>query len=239
MDSTLAHYGVKGMKWGIRRDRRKRARTAAALYDMELNNTDKFSGVRYEKSKIPYEYARETLLRDVSSKQRMRGSRYLTKHPDKTKQYEALARDVLKQAKKQLAKADPNRDYRFLSLADHKAEQKRRSILSVSESEEEVERLKWGLIIGNDKEFNKSLKTYQEISLYVIDANRHNPTSDKPEIKKRLNRDTYRSGESKERSEINGLVLKELGYKDTPKSRNDIDALVMPSDYEEYDDLED
>lgn len=68
MDSTLAHYGVKGMKWGIRRDRRKRARTAAALYDMELNNADKFTGVRYEKSRIPYEYARETLLRDVSSK---------------------------------------------------------------------------------------------------------------------------------------------------------------------------
>lgn len=59
-----------------------------------------------------------------------------------------------------------------------------------------------------------------------------------PKLRKDLI-EIYRSGELKERLEINGLVLKELGYKDTPKSRNDIDALVIPSDYEERDDLED
>lgn len=63
MNSTLAHYGVKGMKWGVRRDRRKRARTAAALYDMELNNTNKFSGTRYKKSYDPLRIrARDTIV---------------------------------------------------------------------------------------------------------------------------------------------------------------------------------
>lgn len=169
----------------------------------------------------------------------MRGDRYLTKHPDKAKQYEDLARDVLKQAKKQLAKADPNRDYRFLSLADHKAEQKRRSKLSVAESEEEVEGLKWGLYIGSikSKAFNNSLKTCQEIRLYAIDADTHGAVSDNPKIKQKLgNGSMYRNPDPKERSEINGLVLKELGYKDTPKSRNDIDTLVVSGYYTHYED---
>lgn len=215
MDDSLTHYGVKGMKWGVRRDRRNRARTAAAITRITPNYSFKLTSSGNEKREMPYEYARRTLLRDISNKEKVRGIRYLNKHPDKAKRYEDFARDAVKRARKELAKADANRDYRFVSSADHKAEQKRRSKLSVSESEAEVERLKWGLYIGNDEAFNKSLKTYQEIRLYAVDANKYKPQGEK------------------ERSKVNGLVLKELGYKDTPKSRNDIDMLVMPQDLDE------
>lgn len=233
MEDSLAHYGVKGMKWGVRRDRRNRARTAAAIKKIAPDYSDRLTSSGNARRKMPYDYASRTLLRDISNKEIVRGTRYLNKHPNKAKKYEDLAREAVKRARKELAKADANRDYRFVSPADHKAEQKRRRKLSVSESEAEVERLKWGLYIGNDKAFNTSLKTYQEIRLYAVNANKYDSQGENSSIKKIINRDMYLYGGPEERSEVNGLVLKELGYKDTPKSRNDIDMLVMPQDLDD------
>lgn len=42
MDDDLKHYGVKGMKWGIRRDRRSLSRSSSSKKD---NSTSKIASV--------------------------------------------------------------------------------------------------------------------------------------------------------------------------------------------------
>ena len=96
----LVHYGVKGMKWGVRRKIAKASRRAAQAKSnmdrkqhkmetakhkiQERANSGKKASKRlvkkYQKSKDSYELVnkyRDTLIKDLSKKDILQGERYL------------------------------------------------------------------------------------------------------------------------------------------------------------------
>lgn len=74
-DNYLIHYGVKGMKWGVRRDIKKRSRTAARLEVLSNKNKKKINkaekSIAKKKSDIETykNFDTEKVKRQISKKQ--------------------------------------------------------------------------------------------------------------------------------------------------------------------------
>lgn len=88
-ENELMHYGVKGMKWGVRRQIKRNSRTAARLRALEKVNDKRIKRLKksiakkqtsingYEKSKRIYKKYRNHLIKDISEKDIKQGERYI------------------------------------------------------------------------------------------------------------------------------------------------------------------
>ena len=89
MEESLFHYGVKGMKWGVRRDLKRRSRKGARLKKLVDNNNksiDKLNrSIAKKQNKIKahkdanrvFNAYRNHLVKDMSEKDIKQGERYL------------------------------------------------------------------------------------------------------------------------------------------------------------------
>lgn len=89
MSDEFYHYGVKGMKWGVRRDLKRKSRKAARLKDQTDDNDKRINRLNrsiakkqkkiksYENANRAFNAYRNHLVKNLSEKDIKQGERYV------------------------------------------------------------------------------------------------------------------------------------------------------------------